>query len=128
MAAQANEVHLRQIGTVDAEEINEVVAWLAGVVREESLPQKLLIVHQFRFSMITNRELIETPPELAVVIQMDGQGSLGAKYNTWNVLTKGTEERGFRWGWKNFYDEDSPTATPEQVLELTPVPVFVSFQ
>ncbi len=123
-----NEVHLRQIGTVDAEEINEVVAWLAGIVREENLPQKLLIVHQFRFSMITNRELIETPPELAVVIQMDGQGSLGAKYNTWNVLTKGTEERGFRWGWKNFYDEDSPTATPEQVLELTPVPVFVSFQ
>ncbi|MDE0287023.1 MAG: hypothetical protein OXM88_00405, partial [bacterium] len=123
-----NEVHLRQIGTVDAEEINEVVAWLAGIVQEESLPQKLLIVHQFRFSMITNRELIETPPELAMVIQMDGQGSLGAKYNTWNVLTKGTEERGFRWGWKNFYDEDFPTATPEQVLELTPVPVFVSFQ
>ena len=123
-----NEVHLVQIGTVDAAEINEVVAWLAGIVREEGLPQKLLIVHQFRFSMITNRELIETPPELAVVIQMDGQGGLGAKYNTWNVLTKGTEEAGFRWGWKNFYDEDFPTATPEQVLELTPVPVFVSFQ
>ena len=123
-----NEVHLVQIGTVDAEEINEVVEWLAGIVREEALPQKLLIVHQFRFSMITNRELIETPQELAVVIQMDGQGGLGAKYNTWNVLTKGTEEAGFRWGWKNFYDEDDPTATPEQVLELTPVPVFVSFQ
>ena len=123
-----NQVHLRQIGTVDADEINQVVEWLAGVVREEALPQKLLIVHQFRFSMITNRELIETPPELAVVIQMDGQGSLGAKYNTWNALTKGTEEAGYRWGWKNFYDEDSPTATSEQVLELTPVPVFVSFQ
>ena len=123
-----NEVHLRQIGTVDAEEINQVVAWLAGIVREEGLPQKLLIVHQFRFSMISNRELIETPPELAVVIQMDGQGSLGAKYNTWNVLTRGTGDRGFRWGWKNFYDEDSPTATPAQVLELTPVPVFVSYQ
>ena len=62
------------------------------------------------------------------MIQMDGQGSLGAKYNTWNVLTRGTEDRGFRWGWKNFYDEDSPTATPAQVLELTPVPVFVSYQ
>jgi len=123
-----NQVHLRQIGTVDAAEINQVVEWLAGIVREEALPQKLLIVHQFRFSMITNRELMETPPELAVVIQMDGQGSLGAKYNTWNALTKGTEERGFRWGWKNLCDEDSPTATPAQVLELTPVPVFVSYQ
>ena len=123
-----NQVHLRQIGTVDAAEINRVVAWLAAIVREEALPQKLLIVHQFRFSMITNRELIETPPELAVVIQMDGQGSLGAKHTTWNALTRETEDRGYRWGWKNFYDEDSPTATPAQVLELTPLPVFISYQ
>ena len=123
-----DQVHLRQIGTVDAAEINRVVAWLAAIVREDALPQKLLIVHQFRFSMITNRELIETPPELAVVIQMDGQGSLGAKHTTWNALTRDTEDRGYRWGWKNFYDEDSPTATPAQVLELTPLPVFVSYQ
>lgn len=123
-----NQVHLRQIGTVDAAEVNQVVRWLAGIVREEALPQKLLIVHQFRFTMITNRELIETPPELAVVIQMDGQGSQGAKDSTWNALTRGTEESGYRWGWKNFYDEDIPTASPARVLALTPVPVFVSYQ
>ncbi len=123
-----DEVHLVQIGSVDAAEVNLVVDWLAALVREEALPQKLLIVHQFRHDMITNRDLIETPSELAVVIQMDGQGSLNSKYTTWNVLTKDTEELGFRWGWKNFYDEDSPTATPEQVLRRKPTPVFVSFQ
>ena len=123
-----NQVHLRQIGTVDAAEVNQVVRWLAGIVREEALPQKLLIVHQFRFSMITNREQIETPPELAVVIQMDGQGSQGAKDNTWDVLTRGTEESGYRWGWKNFYDEDIPTASSAKVVGLTPTPVFVSYQ
>ena len=123
-----DQVHLRQVGTVDAAEINRVVDWLAGIVREEALPQKLLIVHQFRFSMITNRELIETPPELAVLIHMDGQGSLGAKYNTWNTLTGEPDADRFYWGWKNFYDEDSPMATPEQVLELSPEIVFVSFQ
>ena len=123
-----DQVHLRQIGTVDAAEINRVADWLAGIVREEALPQKLFIVHQFRFSMITNRSLIETPPELAVLIQMDGQGSLGSKYTTWNALTLEPDADQFWWGWKNFYDEDSPTATPDQVLELTPVPVFVSFQ
>ena len=58
-----------------------MIEWLAAIVREEALPQKLLIIHQFRFSMITNRPLIETPPELAVLIQMDGQGSLEAKYS-----------------------------------------------
>ena len=123
-----HEVHLEQIGTVDAAEINQVVEWLAGLVREHALPQKLLIVHQFRYSMITNREAIDTPPELAVLIHMDGQGSIQAKYNTWNALTTMDDADQFHWGWKNFYDEDSPMATPEQVLELSPNPVFVSFQ
>ena len=123
-----HQVHLQQIGTVDAAEINQVVEWLAGLVREHALPQKLLIVHQFRYSMITNRETIETPPELAVLIHMDGQGTMREKYNTWNALTGMDDADQFHWGWKNFYDEDSPMASPEQVLELTPNPVFVSFQ
>ena len=123
-----NEVHLRQIGTVDAAEINQVVAWLAGVVREEGLPQKLLILHQFRHSMITNRDQVEMPPELAVLVHMDGQGPLQTKYGTWNALTGQPDADQFHWGWKNFYDEDSPMATPEQVLALTPNLVFVSFQ
>lgn len=123
-----DEVHLRQIGTVDAAEINQVVEWLAGVVREEALPQKLLILHQFRLQMITNRHLVETPPELAVLIHMDGQGPLTAKYNTWNVLTSQPDADRFYWGWKNFYDEDIPTATAEQVLALSPYPAFVSYQ
>ncbi len=125
---KSQEVHLEQIGTVDAAEINQVVEWLAGLVREHALPQKLLIVHQFRYSMITNREAIETHPELAVLIHMDGQGTMQEKYNTWDALTTMDDAHQFHWGWKNFYDEDSPMATPEQVLELSPNPVFVSFQ
>jgi hypothetical protein len=123
-----NQVHLRQIGTVDAEEINQVSRWLTELVREELLPQKYFIVHQFRFSMITNREAIETPPELYTVIQMDGQGPLPTKYETYGALTAGQDDVGWHWGWKNFYDEDSPMATPAQVLDVEPVVVFVSFQ
>lgn len=122
------EVHLQQIGSVDAAEINQVVRWLAGLVREEALPQKLLILHQFRFSMITNRELIETPAELAVMIHMDGQGPINTKFSTWNALTGEPDAHRFYWGWKNFYDEDFPTPTAEQVLAQTPSPLFVSYQ
>ncbi len=122
------QVHLRQIGTVDAAEINEVVRWLAELVRTEALPQKLLVLHQFRFSMITNRELIETPPELAVLIHMDGQGPINTKYSTWDALTGEPDADRFWWGWKNFYDEDSPTPTASQVLARTPLPLFVSYQ
>ena len=120
--------HLEQIGTVDAAEINQVVEWLAGIVREDSLPQKLLVLHQFRHSMITNRHLVETPPELAVLIHMDGQGPLATKYSSWNSLTRQPDADKFYWGWKNFYDEDSPTARPDEVLALTPTPLFVSYQ
>ena len=123
-----DQVHLRQLGTVDASEINEVVQWLAGLVRSEALPQKLLILHQFRFSMITNRELIETPAELAVLIHMDGQGLIGTKYSTWDALTGQPDAYRFYWGWKNFYDEDVPTPNAEQVLGLTPSPLYVSYQ
>ncbi len=125
---RSDQVHLRQVGTVDAVEINTVVAWLAGVVREQNLPQKLLLLHQFKLSMITNRELIATPSELAVVIQMDGQGPLPSKYGTYSVLTEGTEDATWRWGWKNFYQLDAPLATAAEVLALDPLPVFVSFQ
>jgi hypothetical protein len=127
---EPNQVHLRQIGSVDAAEINTVVDWLASLVRQHNLPQKYLLLHQFRLDMITNRDQVRTPPELAVVIQMDGQGPLPTKYDTWNALTAGTEGAGFTWGWKNFYDEDTPRggATAEEVLDLDPVPGYVSFQ
>ena len=79
--------------------------------------------------MITNREEMIIPDELAVVLQMDGQGLLAAKVESWNTLTAGwTPGSGYLWGWKNFYDEDDPMARPEQVLNLAPSPVFISFQ
>jgi hypothetical protein len=125
---QPDQVHLRQVGSVTGAEVNTVSEWLAGIVREAALPQKLFIVHQFKPEMITERESIEAPPELAVVLQVDGQGPLSSKYRTYDVLTSGAEDVAWRWGWKNFYDEDSPTATPEQTLAVEPQPVFVSYQ
>ena len=123
-----DQFHLRQFGSVPAAEVNAVAEWLAVLVRDEHLPQKLLLLHQFRLSMIPDRRDISIPTELALVIQMDGQGALADKYATWAAVTAGTAESGWSWGWKNFYDEDSPMATPGQVLELEPSVVYVSYQ
>ena len=122
-----DQVHLTQIGSVEAAEVQEVVDWLAALTRDNLLPEKLLILHQFQFGMLPDRDTIEVRPELAVVVHMDGQGSLGAKNETYAAITGGAEDR-WLWGWKNFYDEDEPVATPAQVLELDPLPVFVSYQ
>jgi hypothetical protein len=119
--------HLRQIGSVEAAEVQEVADWLAELTREHRLPEKLLVLHQFRFSMLPDRDTIVAPPELAVVVHMDGQGPLGTKYETYDAITAGAEDR-WLWGWKNFYDEDAPTPTPEQVLALDPLPVLVTYQ
>jgi hypothetical protein len=51
-----DQVHLEQVGTVTAAEVNTVIDWLAGVIRDNGLPQKMLIVHQFLESMIQNRQ------------------------------------------------------------------------
>ncbi len=123
-----NQVHLRQIGTVDAAEVNTVVTWLADLVAENDLPQKALVLHQFRTSMITNRSEVDTSrDELAVIIHADGQGPQGAKLNTWRTLRDEPLDGAF-WGWKNFYDEDQPTLSPEGTMQVEPTPMFVSYQ
>ena len=123
-----DQVHLRQIGRVSAAEVNTVVDWLADLVNSEGIPQKLFIVHQFRDFMIEDRATLAERKELAMVIQMDGQGPIHTKDETYRVLTSGTQDNHWRWGWKNFFRMDEPTPSPEHTLGKDPVPVFVSYQ
>ena len=120
---------LQQIGTVGVDEINSVVTWLADLTAENALPQKLLMVHQFRLSMIQERERLDTSrDELAVVLHADGFGTPDLKLGTWAAMHQ-DEPAGVSWGWKNFYDEDTPMFTPAETLAVGPEPpVFVSFQ
>ena len=125
----ANEVHLTQIGSVDVQEVNRVVTWLADVTRENRLPQKLLVLHQFRLDMLPGRDGVELGrDELAVMVHADGQGPQGSKQATWRNLRAGAQDE-LWWGWKNFYDEDSPMLTPEQtVAQVDPLPQLISYQ
>ena len=43
-----------RVGTVDASEVNETIQIVDEIVRQRGLPPKMLIVHQFTASMITN--------------------------------------------------------------------------
>lgn len=124
-----NEVHLTQIGSVSIEEVNQVVAWLADLTQENELPQKLLVLHQFRLDMLPERERLDlSRDELAVMIHADGQGGQGDKQATWRAVREGAPA-GLAWGWKNFYDEDSPMLTPEQTIaQVDPRPDLVTYQ
>jgi hypothetical protein len=121
--------HLVQIGSVDIGEINAVVSWLAELTREAALPQKLLVLHQFRASMIQNRAGLDTThPELALLLHVDGLGSQPDKQATWAALHRDAPA-GVAWGWKNFYDEDQPMLTPDQTMtRVSPVPELITYQ
>ncbi len=124
-----DQVHLEQIGSVRASEVNQVVQWLGDLVRDNGLPQKMIIVHQFRHSMIQDRETLESRPELQMIIQMDGEGAENLKDNTWNAITSGTEDAHWSWGWKNFFvRDDGGPPSPESTMSKVPTPVFVSYQ
>ena len=123
-----DQVHLRQIGQVDVAEVNQVVTWLADLVRANSLPQKVLILHQFQVRMIPGVDGVDqSRSELAIVVHADGQGSQPAKQATWATLHANAPSIKW-WGWKNFYDEDSPMLTPEQTMQVQPTPSFISYQ
>ena len=120
---------LSRVGSARAEEINATADWLAQLTRENNLPQKAFILHQFQVGMFPDRENIRTDhPELAYVLHADGHGNAGEKFETWNVLRQGLDPKFFL-AWKNFIDEDTPMFTPEQTYnEVGPRPWFVSYQ
>ena len=124
---QPGQVHRVQIGSVNVDEINQVGDWLAGVVRDNKLPQKVLLLHQFRTSMIVGRERLNTAhDELAPMVHADGFGTQEMKRSTWDVLRANAPN--VVWGWKNFIDEDRPMLDPAQTMQFSSDIVFVSYQ
>jgi len=125
---QPGQLPLRQIGSVDINEVNSVIRWLASLTAQYRLPQKLLVLHQFRLSMIGNEQRLDTGHDnIAIVIHMDGQGTPAEKLDTWNAVVS-TAPPGVFFGWKNFYDKDHPTLSPSQTMTNAPEPVMISYQ
>jgi len=116
-----------RIGTVDGTEVNATIDALDQLVRRHDLPPKMLVVHQFTPSMVTNRSIIRGTDNVRVLFQMDGFGSLSLKRGSWDRMVADLPP-GALTGWKNFYDEDTPTPTPELTLAQVPLPTYVSFQ
>jgi hypothetical protein len=119
------------IGTLDAQDINFVSEYLAKLVLENNLPPKILVVHRFTRPMLTNSEKILTRPEVQLVVNMDGFGHQAVKLNTYRQYVK-KEPVQFT-GFKLFYYNDtakkgSQLLQPEDLLKLSPRPVYIQYQ
>jgi len=125
---QAGQLPLQQIGSVSISEVNSVISWLAHLTAQYRLPQKLLVLHQFRLSMISDEHALDTrQDDLAILIHMDGQGTPGDKQQTWQAVTRAAPA-GVFFGWKNFYVKDHPMMSPEQTMARTPRLSMISYQ
>jgi hypothetical protein len=114
------------IGSVDAAKVNEVAAYVSGIVRRNRLPQKLFVVHQFVPDMIQGKAAVVRPPGLAMTMNVDGFGTRANKVSKYRQFTHdGTR---FYNGYKLFYHEDTGLMKPRQVLRLRPPPDLIVYE
>lgn len=116
----------QHIGQVDATDVTWTQNYLADMAAQLGLPPKVLIVHQFSHSMIENKDKIEPVTGVQLVIDMDGHGSPDLKRGTYNAVI--TQEPIEYHGVKLFSGQDNPLMTPEEVLDLSPVPDLIIYQ
>ena len=114
------------IGSVTAEEVNAVSEYVAGIVDEGDLPEKLFVVHQFTEDMIEGKERVKKRPGLAITMNVDGFGDRPNKISKYRAFT--SEATRFHDGFKLFYKEDVNLMTPGGVLDLRPPPDLVVYE
>lgn len=119
------------IGSFDAADINFVIDWLAKIVRANSLPPKILVVHRFTNDMVANYRAIKKVPEVQVVIDMDGWGGKELKAGTWKrfVYEQPVQFSGFKIFYKNDLKKGSKGIyTPAELMRFTPIPLYIQYQ
>jgi hypothetical protein len=114
------------IGSLDAARVNEVQAYLAGLVRERGLPPKVIVLHQFDVGMLNDPDEYTAHDEVEILIDMDGFGGVGIKtrHYTWYALASYAERPGI----KLFFNWDTPLMSPAAVMGLPTPPALVIYQ
>jgi len=119
------------IGSFDARDINYAAEYLANLVRKHNLPPKVIIVHRFTQRMVTNYQNIKPLPEVQIVMDMDGWGPPAKKINTYKqfIQPEPVQFTGFKIFYKNDLKPPSDRLlTPQDLLKLSPQPLFIQYQ
>jgi hypothetical protein len=125
-----NEVPGRRIGSMTADDVNYAVDFLAALVEAHGLPPKVLVVHRFTQGMLRNARDIRIDPRVQVVIHMDGWGPPTQKIRSYRdfVVPEANQFTGFKLFYHNDRRSGSRLLTPEEILELRPVPFYIQYQ
>jgi hypothetical protein len=115
-------VHL---GSIEAADITYAQETLADFASRRGLPPKLLIVHQFHYAVIENKDRLRPVPGVQFILEVDGFGTPDEKRETYRVMTQNPIEYH---GFKLWYRQDEPLMTEEEVLALNPSPDLIIYQ
>ncbi|HEX6333194.1 MAG TPA: hypothetical protein VFZ78_03145 [Flavisolibacter sp.] len=120
------------IGSVDAEDINWVTNYLAGLVRKNNLPPKMFMIHRFTKGMVTNAKNIKLHPELQIIMDMDGWGPTELKKGTYRhwIFAEPVQFTGFKLFYVNDteYSKQPALMTRPEILALKPKPIYIQYQ
>ena len=124
---QPGQVPGQVIGSVSAEEVNQVSIDLAALVKERNLPEKLFVIHQFTNDMVRDKPNVAIRPGLATVFNVDGFGLPAAKISKYREFTRSTP-KGAHDGFKVFFREDTNRMRPAAVMALQPPPDIIEYE
>jgi hypothetical protein len=126
---------MQEIGSITAEEVNMAQAMIRDYMDLQGIPGvKILVVHQFRSSMIQGRDRVRANNERVLLVHTaDGFGPPALKKNAYalNAQAANMPLKGFKLFFRTTvpgagYDE--PLLTPPEVLSLTPRPALIIYQ
>jgi hypothetical protein len=118
-------------GQTTGDTISTVVQYLSDIVKQDDLPEKVVVFHRVNAYVVKHEEDIRQQPGVVVVESVDGLGPKGMKINTYNFLM-GTKAPWIHPGFKLFFDEDTRNGwrlmSPKEVLALSPPPEYVMYE
>jgi hypothetical protein len=115
-------------GQTTGAEVNTVAEYMAGIVKEDNLPEKALVFHQLNRFVVKDEAAMVAQPGVVLIKSVDGLGPKHAKILTYDDLMK-TMAPVVHPGFKLFLDEDKRIGNhvmgPSEVMALKPQPEYV---
>jgi hypothetical protein len=118
-------------GHTTGAELDEVARYLADLVKQYDLPEKVMVYHQVARSVVRRESGLKDHDGVAMIKSVDGLGHPAPKKNTYRVVNK-TTPRFVHAGFKLFFTEDrrhhGRLMTAQEVLGLKPQPEYVMYE
>lgn len=130
-AMSPGQVPMQSFGSTSGEELDAVASYLADLVHQHDLPDKVMLYHILHPQIISNEDALQWHGGVVQIKSVDGIGAPADKIATYDRV-KAEVPQHVAMGFKLFYEEDLAASgylmTPEEVMWLEPVPDYVMYE